>query len=58
VPLDGVALHLEPGRALQGDDGVHLATVRAVTRATEPLKWKHLAPAELPLQGIASSTAS
>jgi len=39
VPLDGVALHLEPGRALQGDAGVHLATVRAIKRFTEPMKW-------------------
>src|SRR5688572_17424574 len=39
IPVDGVALHLEPGRALHGDAGVHLATVRAVKRMTEPLRW-------------------
>ena len=39
VPLHGVALQLEPGRGLLGDTGVHLSTVRAVKRSTEPLKW-------------------
>jgi len=39
IPVDGVALHLEPGRALHGDAGVHLATVRAVKRMTDPLRW-------------------
>jgi diaminopimelate decarboxylase len=39
IPTGGVALHLEPGRALHGDAGVHLATVRAVKRMTDPLRW-------------------
>jgi diaminopimelate decarboxylase len=39
IPVDGMALHLEPGRALHGDAGVHLATVRAIKRIAEPLRW-------------------
>jgi diaminopimelate decarboxylase len=41
--LDGVALQLEPGRAIHGDAGIHLATVRAIKRLTDPIRWQHIA---------------
>ena len=36
---DGIALEVEPGRALFADAGIHLATVRHVKRETEPMPW-------------------
>lgn len=38
VPTDGVRLQLEPGRALYGDAGVHLTTVKTVKRQKTPLE--------------------
>jgi diaminopimelate decarboxylase len=35
----GVMLQLEPGRAIHGDAGVHLATVQATKRMTSPIRW-------------------
>ena len=35
----GIALEVEPGRALFADAGIHLATVRHVKRETEPMPW-------------------
>jgi diaminopimelate decarboxylase len=36
VPLDGVALQIEPGRSLHADAGIHLATVLGIKRASVP----------------------
>jgi diaminopimelate decarboxylase len=36
---DGIALEVEPGRALYGDAGVHLATIRGMKQQTEPFPW-------------------
>jgi diaminopimelate decarboxylase len=35
----GVMLQLEPGRAIHGDAGVHLATVEATKKMTSPIRW-------------------
>lgn len=35
----GVTLQVEPGRALHGDTGVHLATVRGLKRQARPIGW-------------------
>ena len=35
----GVTLEVEPGRALYGDAGIHLATVRRIKRQTRPFPW-------------------
>jgi diaminopimelate decarboxylase len=39
IPLDGLMLQLEPGRAAFGDAGVHLTTVVNVKRQREPVPW-------------------
>jgi diaminopimelate decarboxylase len=39
VDPSGVMLQLEPGRSMHGNAGIHLATVRAVKRRSEPLRW-------------------
>jgi diaminopimelate decarboxylase len=39
VPLDGVALEIEPGRALHADTGIHLTRVVNLKRQHEPLAW-------------------
>jgi diaminopimelate decarboxylase len=36
---EGVTLEVEPGRALYGDAGIHLATVRRIKRQTRPFPW-------------------
>jgi diaminopimelate decarboxylase len=33
-------LQLEPGRAIHGDAGIHLTTVRGIKRLTTPIRWK------------------
>jgi diaminopimelate decarboxylase len=35
----GITLQLEPGRALHGDTGIHLTTVKAIKRTTAPIRW-------------------
>jgi diaminopimelate decarboxylase len=35
----GVMLQLEPGRAIHGNAGVHLATVQATKKMTAPITW-------------------
>lgn len=35
----GITLQLEPGRSMHGNTGVHLTTVRAIKRTTEPIRW-------------------
>jgi diaminopimelate decarboxylase len=40
VPLAGVALEIEPGRALHADTGIHLTRVVNLKRQSEPLAWR------------------
>lgn len=35
----GIMLQLEPGRAIHGNAGVHLSTVRATKKMTSPITW-------------------
>jgi len=35
----GIMLQLEPGRAIHGNAGVHLATVQATKKMTSPITW-------------------
>jgi diaminopimelate decarboxylase len=35
----GIMLQLEPGRAIHGNAGVHLSTVRATKKMTSPINW-------------------
>ncbi len=39
ISTHGVTLELEPGRAMHGDTGVHLATVQAIKRRRGPVPW-------------------
>ncbi len=39
VDTRGVTLQLEPGRAMHGDTGIHLSTVKAIKRTTSPIPW-------------------
>jgi diaminopimelate decarboxylase len=39
VATEGVRLQTEPGRALYGDTGVHLARVKVVKRQTQPIPY-------------------
>ncbi len=39
INVDGVRLQLEPGRAMYGDTGIHLATVKTVKRQTAPIPY-------------------
>jgi diaminopimelate decarboxylase len=39
VDINGVRLQTEPGRALYGDTGIHLARVKVVKRQTQPLPY-------------------
>ena len=40
VPLAGVALEIEPGRALHADTGIHLTRVVNLKEQHEPLAWR------------------
>ena len=40
VPLAGVTLEIEPGRALHADTGVHLTRVVNLKQQREPLAWR------------------
>jgi diaminopimelate decarboxylase len=40
VPLDGVRLQVEPGRALYGDTAIHLSRVKVVKTQTEPIPYR------------------
>lgn len=40
INTDGLVLQLEPGRAIHGDAGIHLTTVRGIKRLTTPIRWK------------------
>ncbi len=39
IDTSGLMLQLEPGRALHGDAGIHLATVKNIKRITKPIRW-------------------
>jgi len=39
VTTDGVRLQIEPGRALYGDTGIHLARIKSVKRQTSPIPY-------------------
>ena len=39
VRTEGVRLQVEPGRALYGNTGIHLATVKTVKRQTQPIPY-------------------
>ncbi len=39
IETRGVMLQLEPGRAMFGNTGIHLTTVRAIKRTTTPVHW-------------------
>ena len=39
INVDSVRLQLEPGRAMYGDTGIHLATVKTVKRQTDPVPY-------------------
>lgn len=39
IDPEGLMLQLEPGRAIHGNAGVHLSTVRATKKMTSPIKW-------------------
>jgi diaminopimelate decarboxylase len=40
VPLTGVVLEIEPGRALHADSGIHLTRVVNLKQQREPLAWR------------------
>ena len=42
VETRGVTLQLEPGRAMHGNTGIHLTTVKAIKRTTTPIRWNVL----------------
>ncbi len=39
IKTDGLLLQIEPGRAIHGDAGIHLTTVRNIKRLTSPIRW-------------------
>ena len=39
INVDGVRLQIEPGRAMYGDTGIHLATVKTVKQQTRPIPY-------------------
>ncbi len=39
IDVDGVRLQVEPGRAMYGDTGIHLATVKKVKRQSLPIPY-------------------
>jgi diaminopimelate decarboxylase len=40
IDTAGLLLQIEPGRAIHGDAGIHLATVRNIKQVSEPIHWK------------------
>ncbi len=40
IKTEGLMLQLEPGRAMHGNAGIHLATVHNIKRLTNPIRWK------------------
>ena len=49
IPADGIALEVEPGRAMYADAGIHLSTVRNVKRESgrRPPRWIELDTTEM-----------
>jgi diaminopimelate decarboxylase len=39
IDIDGLMLQLEPGRAIHGNAGIHLATVKNIKRVRDPFRW-------------------
>lgn len=39
IETRGLMLQVEPGRAMFGDAGIHLATVKNLKRITDPIRW-------------------
>ncbi|NIO04330.1 MAG: hypothetical protein GTN74_06855 [Proteobacteria bacterium] len=39
INTKGLMLQIEPGRAIHGDAGIHLTTVRNIKRMTVPIRW-------------------
>lgn len=39
IDTSGVTLQVEPGRALYGDAGIHLATIKKVKKQTQPIRF-------------------
>jgi len=42
IDLKGVMLQVEPGRAMHGNTGIHLTTVRNLKRMTSPIRYNHV----------------
>jgi diaminopimelate decarboxylase len=40
IRTEGLMLQLEPGRAMHGNAGIHLTTVRNIKRVGSPIRWK------------------
>ncbi len=40
IDIEGLMLQLEPGRAMHGNAGIHLTTVRNIKRMEAPIRWK------------------
>jgi diaminopimelate decarboxylase len=40
IDTQGLMLQLEPGRAIHGNAGIHLTTVRNIKRLSTPIRWK------------------
>ncbi len=40
IDTEGLMLQLEPGRAMHGNAGIHLTTVRNIKRMEAPIRWK------------------
>jgi len=39
ISIEGLMLQVEPGRAVHGNAGIHLTTVRSVKRMSRPIRW-------------------
>jgi diaminopimelate decarboxylase len=42
IDLQGLMLQVEPGRAMFGDAGIHLTTVKNIKHINEPIRWIHI----------------
>ncbi len=39
IKTQGLMLQVEPGRAIHGNAGIHLTTVKSIKRITSPIRW-------------------
>jgi diaminopimelate decarboxylase len=39
IRTEGLVLQIEPGRAMHGNAGIHLTTVRNIKRVRQPIRW-------------------